>query len=60
MRIWNIRENSRDFRDPESNAFEYGQDPLSGYEVARETSPIAHFSLGKTGRWDNDEMALVV
>lgn len=58
--MWNLNEHARDFRDPESAVFKHGQDPINGFEVAREHSPIASFSMGKTGRDDLMEMALVV
>jgi hypothetical protein len=58
--MWNLNEQARDFRDPDPVVFKHGQDPINGFEVAREHSPIASFAMGKTGRHDGLEMALVV
>lgn len=60
MRIWDVRENAQDFRNPDPNYLEYGQSSFNGSAVAQENNTVAHFAVGKTDKWDNDEMALVV
>jgi hypothetical protein len=58
--MWDIQSNARDFRNNNSSPFGGGYDPLNGFEIAGEAYPIGHFALGKTGKHDNQEMALVV
>jgi len=57
--MWDIARPASDYR---ANTTFLGDhlDPVNGHAIAREKDPIAHFSVGNKGIYDDHEMELVV